>query len=493
MANYLVGADRFYNAGIGGQWASVANVEGFHVWDGHVTLTQLSEQFTGTGALGTVGDHATMVGSIIAGQGNFSYLQAGIAPYADLKSGAMATVDDGGGKFETTDAALASVYGHFFGQVDVINSSWGGGGDPTGSSTETVMLDGMALNNPTTTFVVAAGNSGPGANQVGSPADGYNSISVGALGDNLAYNRLADFSSGGPQDYWDPANGPVTGVRAAVDLIAPGESIVGAAYLPGDPNEYYVGDGTSFAAPIVAGGVALMDSASRGYGLDAESRDARVIKAVLMNSADKIAGWNNGETTSNGVIVTTQGLDLYSGTGRLDLNNTYNEYLTGTRDVAGTDGGTIQGSGWDYGALAGVGTYNDYVFANPLQGGKQLTVTLDWFRDRATNGDDQAFADLNLEVWDASFTHLIATSASQYNSSEHLYFTLPSDGRYGLRVSYNQQMFGTVGTTDYGLAWAADGLAPLAVPEPSAAMLCLFGGVSLWIYRRTLVGKRRTG
>ena len=204
------------------------------------------------------------------------------------------------------------------------------------------------------------------------------------------------------------------------------------------------------------------------------------VEAVLMNSANKIAGWDNGETISNGVIVTTQGLDLYSGTGRLDLYNTYTNYLTGTRDVAGLGGGTIQNVGWDYGALSSMGTYNDYVFANPLKGGSQMTVTLDWFRDRATNGNDQAFADLNLEVWDSTFTHLIATSESQYNSSEHLYFTVPTDGSYGLRVDYNQQMFGSVSTEDYGLAWSSTA----AVPEPASVLLFLLGGAGIWLYRR---------
>ena len=482
VVNYLVGADSFYNASIFGQGAVIANVEAQHVWGGHETLTQLSEQFTGTGAVGGVGEHATAVGSAIAGRGGLFFYQAGIAPFADLKSGAIATVVNGDGSFDLNQVSLASTYGHFFGAVDVINSSWGDGGDPGGTAFYTTMLDGFSYNNPTTVFVAAAGNSGPGDNMVGGPAAGYNSISVGALGNANAYNQVASFSSGGPQDYWDPIRGSVSDVRAAVDLVAPGESLL-LASTAGSDLYSYPWAGTSFAAPIVAGSAALLDSASRAFGLDATSRDARVIKAVLMNSADKIAGWDNGQTISNGVIVTTQGLDLYSGTGALDLHNTYAAYLTGTRDVTGLDGGTIQNIGWDYGSLSSIGTYNDYVFANPLQGGQQLSVTLDWFRDRATDGTDLGFADLNLEVWDSSFTHLIATSESQYNSSEHLYFTVDNTGSYGLRVNYSQQMFGASGVTDYGLSWSSSA----AVPEPSSVLLFLLGGAGILIYRRTTV------
>ena len=481
--NLLVGAGAFYNAGIYGQGASIANVEAQHIWNGHETLTQVTDEFTGTGAVGGFGEHATAVGSLLAGRSpgfnQYAY-QAGIAFYANLKSGAMAT-SVSGGNFNLDDVSLASTYGHFFGSTDVINSSWGDGGDPGGTAFYTMMLDGFSRNNPTTVFVAAAGNNGPGDNTVGGPAAGYNSISVGALGNANAYNQIASFSSGGPEDYWDPNRGSVADVRAAVDLVAPGESLL-LASTAGSDQYSYPWAGTSFAAPIVAGSVALMDSASRLDGLAAESRDARVIKAVLMNSADKIAGWDNGQTTSNGVIVTTQGLDLYSGTGALDLNNTYNEYLTGTRDVAGLSGGTVGNVGWDYAALSGVGTYNDYLITNTIAG--PMTVTLDWFRDRATNGDDNAFADLNLEVWDANFTHLIATSESQYNSAEHLSFNLPTAGNYGLRVTYNQQMFGTVGTVDYGLAWNST-----AVPEPSSLLLGLLGGIGVWIYRRAMARK----
>ena len=74
----------------------------------------------------------------------------------------------------------------------------------------------------------------------------------------------------------------------------------------------------------MAGGAALLDSASYNtpaLAVNPNSRDARVIKAVLMNSADKIPGWNNGEIphpNGFGGVRTTQSLDYNSGAGAMN-------------------------------------------------------------------------------------------------------------------------------------------------------------------------------
>jgi hypothetical protein len=68
-------------------------------------------------------------------------------------------------------------------------------------------------------------------------------------------------------------------------------------------------------------------------------------------------------------------------------------------------------------------------------------------------------------------TTLIARSESHYNTVEHLAFTIPSTGRYGLRIEYPLNTFdnttgGVWGTIafpqDYAVSWSA-------VPEPSFA------------------------
>jgi hypothetical protein len=449
-----------------------------------------------------------LIGGRRAGAFAGSY-QEGIADFTDLRSGAIATgwgppayALSFGASIATLDFPY-SVGSTSFGTVDVINSSWGstgaGAGSPErqGTDVRAMIIDSLANGNPRTAFVASAGNSGItiGVNSVGSPGAGYNNITVGALANNGAnvYNAVAGFSSRGPQDYGDPATGLVAGVRAAVDIAAPGDSITSAFYggqtggndisLAGSANvpgaALYSGGiaGTSFSAPITAGGVALMHDAAITLGLPGDSRDTRVIKANLLNGADKIPGWTNGQVphgNGNGGVSTTQALDFNSGAGALDLDRTFDQYLMGETDLAGTTGGaTPQSIGWDF-AEVSLGGNTDVVITTPLVGGSEFRATLAWFRERSYTSNvvqtDVAFANLELQVWDSTFTTLISESLSRFNPVEHLTFNLPQNGTYGLRVSYPSNVFGMNTNEQFGLAWWG-----VAVPEPSSLILVLLG------------------
>ena len=235
-------------------------------------------------------------------------------------------------------------------------------------------------------MVCAAGNDGPSSNTVNGPASGYNTISVGAIGNSNNYDTIASFSSRGLSSFYNPATGVTTpNCRATVDICAPGVDIYGANYNSDSPNtaDYGYGDGTSFAAPIVAAGISVLKSASKTKGLPSTSLDTRVVKAVLLNSADKFASWNNAQTTTvEGYIKTTQSLDATYGAGMMNLDKAYDQLLSGTTDVNGLGGGTIKEIGWDYGSLDTVGSSNNYMFETSLQGGTAVTVALSWFSDR---------------------------------------------------------------------------------------------------------------
>jgi subtilisin family serine protease len=511
VVNNFLGASKFYSAGITGQGTVSSNVEAGHIWSGHQTMGHVTTFNTGTGALGETDRHATWVGMMIGGRKVSSSApdyQTGIAMGTDLRSGAIATVWNPASptprfslSFNFNNGSLFGAYQTAFTTSDVINSSWGTS-STTGSGANIIGLDGLARANPRTTFVASAGNGGPGANTVGGIAAGYNSISVANLSNANSFDILNNSSSRGPQDYFDPVNGLIAGARVAVDIAAPGTSLTSAYYggetggnspvLGGSPNGNIGGPnfysfsvaGTSFAAPIVAGAAALLDSASYntpGLAANLNSRDARVIKSVLLNSATKTPGWNNGQQNLAGVITTHQALDYGVGAGRLNLDTAYDQYLAGTKDVAGNGGGAVDNIGWDFGMVAPAGT-TDYLISDILQGGSVFNVTLSWFRDRSFVNccavSDNAYRDLDLEVWNGTFTNLIATSDSPYENVEHLSFLLPQSGSYGLRVRYAGTVFGAAANENYGLSWAG----AVLVPEPE---------VLAWLMLAGLLGQRR--
>jgi hypothetical protein len=531
VINTLIGAGTFYSAGYLGQSATIANVESGLVWGGHEVFdrTGLSEpaspalSYFDASATGEYDFHATMVGHVLAGtglrsDGSLSALGAGIAPLATLWSGAIATSFDHTdiGSFEISDASFLTPYRAFFegtlgSKADVINSSWGFD-DPAGVTKENRILTALAAANPTVAFVRSAGNSGPNA----VPGVGFNGIVVGSLGgesDARPYLRASTFSSGAAADFHNPATGQtLTGVRAAVDISAPGENLVLAAYLgdtgslagtpytdPTLPTDLYFlnAAGTSFSAPIVAGGVALLKDVSHVYfpTLDA-ARDTRVIKSILQAGALQTTGWDNGQHLVDGVLTTTQSLDYTTGAGRLDLDKSAVIYVGGTTDVPGTGGGAIQSFGWDSGAVT-LGAHNDYFFDLASSDG-ELAVSLNWFVnesfDSATGLPDYgSFANLDLGVWtvvNGEFTQEIASSQSLYNNTEFLRFTLAGSQTYGLRVSFSGVVYdltNSLQSENYGLAWAF-----VAVPESAnwgvaAGLLML---VILW-RRRKLVRAAR--
>ena len=477
-----------------GQWTITANIEAGHIWSGHRTLNHVNQFVNDPSTQDSDGNpltpeydrHATGVGSIIGGRSSQDQ-HAGIAYNTELHSGAVATKWSGkaySGSFTTTPQAVATVYGAFFGFADVINSSWGGG-DPTGTSFPALITDALANEHPSSTFVVSAGNAGPGSNTVGGPGSGYNNVTVGALQNNGSnvYDTVARFSSRGPHDYSDPINGTIPGVRAEVDIVAPGTNLTTAHYggqtggnhpaltgniATGGPNAYMTNvKGTSFAAPMVAGAATLVVNASKStpeLAGNPNSRDARVIKSVLLNSADKIPGWNNGQIPhSNGLggVLTAQALDWASGTGALNLNRAHEQYMTvGTRDVSGLGGGTIEKTGWDYGQV-GIEKTNIYRINEILPADALLSVTLNWFRNRTFNSEaltawDLGHADLDLIVRDTVTKKVISESISTYNVAEHLYFTLPSKSLYQIEVNYGGNLFGSMRKEKYGLAWSTN-------------------------------------
>ena len=535
FVNELVGGSIFYSSGFLGESTIIGNVEAGFVWGGHEVFNRvglpigpaIEQQISAPGVTGQLDFHATMVGHVLAGtgyvaasgtsSGGYSYLGVGMAPHARLWSGAIATSYATGiseiGSFSSSPASTIPVYRQFFQGIsgtspDVINSSFGGS-DPPAMEPESLAIDALAYQNPNVTFVAAAGNADTEA--VSAPGNVYNGITVGSVG-GTNFRTPSDFSSRGAVDYYNPVTSTtVAGVRAAVDIAAPGELNVLAAYLgptgglaplttitqnPSPTDRYFFDQGgTSFASPTVAGGIALMKDAAKSWwmGMPGTALDSRVIKAVLMATSDRTDGWNNGQATVNGVVRTTQSLDWATGAGALDLETAGLTYIEGnTIDVGGLGGGTIGLKGWDYGSV-GVNAFNDYTFSSTLSSPSELQVSLNWFArgafDNATDtGTRSAFANLDLQVWsiaDGVFNSLVAESTSLYNNAEFLRFTLTGAGQYGLRVLSPGMTYDANAATEpvtsetYGLSWNM-----VVVPEPSAAALATIGAALATVMAR---------
>src|SRR3954470_21595268 len=156
------------------------------------------------------------------------------------------------------DGDIASAF-DYAGDLDigVVNASLGG---PGASAAE---ADAFAAH-PQTLYVVAAGNDGEDNDSTTNyPCDAPqdNVICVGATDNN---DERASFSNYG---------------HNTVDLFAPGVTIVSAWRAP--ESGWWIADGTSMAAPHVAGTLALMRAAAPSLG-------AAQLRQALLDSVDDV-------------------------------------------------------------------------------------------------------------------------------------------------------------------------------------------------------------
>jgi len=155
--------------------------------------------------------------------------------------------------------------------IDIISMSLGGYAsesykdDPVAQAVEAAVGKGIIT-------CIAAGNSGPSGQSIGTPATAPHVISVGALDDQGTIEReddkLAYFSSRGPTR--------VDGLPKP-DILTPGVRIT----APKNTGGYTTMSGTSMACPLAAGMAALIKSA-------APTVTPGELKGVVMGSADDL-------------------------------------------------------------------------------------------------------------------------------------------------------------------------------------------------------------
>ncbi len=153
---------------------------------------------------------------------------------------------------------------------DVVNNSWGYGAVDNcvlefQPDIEMLKLAGIAV-------VFSAGNDGPKSSSDVSPANNPSSFAAGAVDQNM---QITGFSSRGPSRC-DATLFP--------EVVAPGDNIVTTDLSFGGFDLYATVSGTSFSAPHVSGGIALLKSAFPNASV-AEIETALRVSAVDLGVA----------------------------------------------------------------------------------------------------------------------------------------------------------------------------------------------------------------
>ncbi|NEQ43274.1 MAG: S8 family serine peptidase [Leptolyngbya sp. SIOISBB] len=446
-----------------------------------------------------VDGHAANVASVMVSQDK---TLTGVAPDAVLYAAAIGPIRGRSGQpeecFASQQVALSNG-----GDVRAMNFSFGESliRDPRPDA----ILDGNALltrcidwsQRVHDVLYVIAGNQGGGGIPI--PTDNFNGI-------NVAYSRevdgiftKVDFANLSSEPDFRPrrSRAPESNVgdRRSINLVAPGSQI---RVINPDGDSRTV-SGTSFAAPHVTATIALLQewadrqirSTAANWSLDA--RKPMVMKAVLLNSADKLADSGDGRLLgmtrtlldesnqtwleSDAYADQTRPLHAELGTGHLNASRALQQLQGGQWSV--TD--AVPTIGWSLGTAESplppelprteqVNLYRDYVFEAALQGGSYLSATLAWERlvvlnDANENGLydlDESFVDRginNLDLYlmraeDDDISDSVWSSVSQVDSVEHIFTQIPETGAYKLRVVYRQQVLDEL-AQDYALAWWA--------------------------------------
>ncbi|MFF3670021.1 S8 family serine peptidase [Microtetraspora malaysiensis] len=257
-----IGAPEAWKQGMTGEGVTVAVLDSGYDPD-HPDLKQVVTQSRNFSDAPDIRDnvgHGTHVASIIAGAGE---KYRGVAPGAKIAVGKI-------GEEGITDSALLA--GMEWAAVEVkakiVNMSLGAPDtpdlDPVEQAVNTLSERTGVL------FVVAAGNEGSNRQTISSPGSADAALTVGAVDKS---DRMAEFSSRGPR-LGDHAIKP--------DVTAPGVDIMAAAAAGTADGPYVSHDGTSMAAPHVAGAAAILAQRHPDWN------GAR-LKAALVGSATPTA------------------------------------------------------------------------------------------------------------------------------------------------------------------------------------------------------------
>lgn len=407
----------------------------------------------------------------------------GVAPAASLHSSAFVINSSVG----APDAlrAMQHVAQQAGDDVRAVNMSYG-------KQLGTANLDGTSLLSLGTdyltrrheTLFVSAGMQNDETNFT--PKDAFNNLVVGRTAkDAGVYTEIS------------PDNNALYTVdgRTRPDLVAPGDEIT--LLDPGDSTG--VRSGTSYATPLATGTVALLQQhadariAAAAAGWDADARRHEVMKAVLMNSTDKVAGILGMDKTvhdsagqhwlqSPAAFFEHVPIDDELGTGQLNARRALHQFEGGEFDAGAAPVALV---GWDYGITLGEDDFATYTLGAVLEAGVYVSATLAWDREVSLDVDldgdgaydpGDSFAEDGLTNLDlfllpkgaSDVDERIWSSSSTEFNVEHVFFEIPETGEYELWVG---QIDEPLGDQAYALAWWTAATTAPSVPEPGPALL----------------------
>jgi hypothetical protein len=453
-----------------------------------------------------VDDHSAQVAAVIISQHK---IHRGVAPEAKLLSSAYSQRRQDG----QPEACIAAqhVARQYNGTVRAINFSFGEllSEDPRpnakldGDALLTLCVDWIA--DTYNTVPIVAGNQGKGGIPI--PTDLYNGFTVGFTREadgiyrqldrgNLIDEPYLDRNSNGKYDQgevftdlnkdgkWTAGvESPIDG-RRSMAILAPGNNLK----LPTLQGKFKNANGSSFATPHVVGTIALLhEYANRQITSGYWSIDARrheLIKAVLINSADKLKDLGDGKILGMSKTI----LDAFGktwidteaypsreiplsrnlGAGQLNANRAFQQYQAGQQSPS-NGLANISAIGWDTNIVE-VDKYQEYVFSDSLVADSFISATLTWDRqvklnDKNGNGlfdigegfSNEGFNKVELYLMrsqDTDISQNIWSSVSQIDNLQHIFIKVPITGKYKLRVVFKSPQANIV-SQRYGLAWWA--------------------------------------
>ncbi|MEX2309519.1 MAG: S8 family serine peptidase [Pirellulales bacterium] len=416
----------------------------------------------------SIDDHALWVASVMISKQTAVDPNTGVSPplgvaqQANLLSSAI--IDTFSGGLEEDAAITAQVIA---GSVWAINMSFGvpleGGFQMDGNSLLSQFVDWSTRQHEV--LYVKAGNEGGDDRRI--PSDSFNGITVAASRreDDGVFRGVA-----GLNDYSDEVD--AAGVRTSTHILAPGV-LIDVAGANGTQPPRGESTGTSFAAPHVTGTLAILHQQAN----TTNGHRHQTMKAVLLNSADKIKGiigmertvvkqdesdWFSTEAHTDEAIP----LDRQMGVGHLNAKRAVEQLAGGEHGPGG-----VPLKGWDFFFQDDPFIPNKYTIT--LSEGDFVSATLVWDRELFLNsgeleyqrGDD--FADLGFENLDLHLVpagmgidQAVESSTSTAWNLEHIFASVPMDGPYEIWVTLSAGDFIHV---DYALAWWAG---TDARPEP---------------------------